>query len=231
MVITILLWLLLFTAGLINIYFYVPSKKLIAWLQSFLPTITQPPPPPPPPPPISSAKTSPSHKEKSGGGGAHHDKAELKSVFATFDKNGDGFITKQELRESLKNIGIFLSEKEVEDMVVKVDSNGDGLIDLDEFCILYKAVAGDDDIGEHQEDGAGEGDLKEAFDVFDRDKDGLISVEELGSVLSSLGLKEGRKFEDLKEMIRKVDMDGDGMVNFDEFKRMMRGGGKLVSVF
>ncbi|KAJ6731892.1 hypothetical protein OIU79_003090 [Salix purpurea] len=116
-----------------------------------------------------------------------YDKAELKSVFATFDKNGDGFITKQELTQSFKNIRIFMTEKEVEEMVVKVDSNGDGLIDFEEFCILCKVVGiqdhqGGDDEKEGEGDG-GEGDLKDAFDVFDRDKDGVISVEELGLVL------------------------------------------------
>ncbi|KAL0345276.1 UNVERIFIED_CONTAM: Calmodulin-like protein 2 [Sesamum radiatum] len=77
----------------------------------------------------------------------------------------------------------------------------------------------------------GDGDLKEAFDVFDGNKDGLITVEELGLVLSSLGFTEGKKLEDCKEMIRKVDMDGDGMVNFDEFKKMMRAGlGRIIPV-
>ncbi|KAF2310602.1 hypothetical protein GH714_015275 [Hevea brasiliensis] len=162
-------------------------------------------------------------------------KGQLKSVFATFDKNGDGFITKHELRESLKNIRIFMTEKEVEEMVAKVDSNGDGLIDYEEFCFLCEDIMGDggqeleDDGGNGEAEG--QGDLKEAFDVFDRDKDGLISVEELGLVLSSLGLKEGKRIEDCKEMIKKVDMDGDGMVNFDEFKRMMRSGStKLIPV-
>ncbi|KAJ6381104.1 hypothetical protein OIU77_029906 [Salix suchowensis] len=165
-------------------------------------------------------------------------KAELKSVFATFDKNGDGFITKQELRESFKNIRIFMTEKEVEEMVVKVDANGDGLVDFEEFCILCKATGVRDQGGDDEREGqvagqdGGEGDLKEAFDVFDKDKDGLISVEELGLMLCSLGLKEGGRVQDCEEMIRKVDMDGDGMVNFDEFKKMMmRGGDKLVSVF
>ncbi|CAI0542803.1 unnamed protein product [Linum tenue] len=80
--------------------------------------------------------------------------------------------------------------------------------------------------------GFGGDELRDAFEVFDRDRDGLITVEELGSVLSSLGLKEGKRMEDCKEMIRKVDADGDGMVNFDEFRTMMRnGGGKLLPVF
>ncbi|KAL3637428.1 hypothetical protein CASFOL_018596 [Castilleja foliolosa] len=135
----------------------------------------------------------------------------LKDVFATFDKNKDGYITKHELSESLQNIGISAGDNDVTDMVEKVDSNGDGLIDFDEFCQL---------LNDEDEDG----DLKEAFDVFDGNKDGMITVDELGLVLSSLGLSEGNKVEECKKMIRNVDMDGDGMVNFDEFKVMLKSG-------
>lgn len=157
----------------------------------------------------------------------------LRGVFATFDKNNDGYITKRELRESLEKIGIWAGERDVEDMVEKVDFNGDGLIDFDEFCKLYESINGRGGEAEGQEGGGGDGDgdLREAFDVFDGNKDGLITVEELGLVLSSLGFSEGKKIEDCKEMIKKVDIDGDGMVNFDEFKKMMRDGlGRLIAV-
>lgn len=222
MVISIVLLGVLFLAGLINLFFHFPTKKLYAWVdQYFFPKNNK----------ISSTTTTTSPAASAAAGGPNN-KAEIKKVFATFDKNGDGFITKQELIESLKNIRFLITEKEVEEMVVKVDANGDGLIDLDEFYMLCKSsmVNGtEDDKGGGGGGGTGEDeDLKEAFDVFDKDKDGLISVEELGFVLSSLGLKEGKKVEDCKEMIRKVDLDGDGMVNFDEFKRMMKTGGTLL---
>lgn len=225
------LLLLLFLAGLLNFYFYVPSKKLCSWFQSFLFKNN----------PAASSKVSPQIERTCNASSSCNAKnmGELRSVFATFDKNGDGFITKQELGESLKNIRIFMTEKEVEEMVLKFDSNGDGLIDYEEFCLLcdYSMGGGGsgggrglEDDGESEKEEA-EVDLKEAFDVFDRDKDGLISVEELELVLCSLGLKEGKRREDCREMIRKVDMDGDGMVNFDEFKRMMRNGtSNLISV-
>ncbi|KAG8367433.1 hypothetical protein BUALT_Bualt16G0071500 [Buddleja alternifolia] len=152
---------------------------------------------------------------------------QLRGVFGTFDKNNDGYITKQELKESLKNIGFSAGEADVEDMVAKVDSNGDGLIDFDEFCQLFRFIissSSKDEEREQEEEEERDGDLREAFDVFDGNKDGVITVEELGLVLSSLGFNEGKMLENCKEMIRNVDVDGDGMVNFDEFKRMMKSG-------
>ncbi|KAK7347550.1 hypothetical protein VNO80_22083 [Phaseolus coccineus] len=221
-----LLLALVFIAGLINIFFHLPNNKITTCLQIFLPN--------------NGFKTkttlapSPTTKEEHG---SSRKKKELERVFSTFDKNGDGFVTKQELRESLRNIGIFMTEKEVDDIVVKYDSNGDGLIDFEEFCLLTsECMGGNKEGGGEKEGGVGmegeeedeEVNLKEAFDVFDKDNDGLISVEELALVLTSLGLNEGRKTEECKEMIKKVDMDGDGMVNFKEFKRMMMKGPKLT---
>ncbi|KAD6795036.1 hypothetical protein E3N88_05932 [Mikania micrantha] len=161
-------------------------------------------------------------------------KAELKSVFATFDKNKDGFVTKQELFDSLKNIGISTSKQDVLEMIQKVDANGDELIDFDEFCELFESLMSGED-GSKDDGGDGnldheDGDLRNAFDVFDGDKNGLISVEELGLVLVSLGFKEGKMLEDCKKMISKVDTDGDGMINFHEFKNMMKSGVNLLPV-
>ncbi|KAK7272011.1 hypothetical protein RJT34_28341 [Clitoria ternatea] len=141
---------------------------------------------------------------------------ELKRVFQMFDHNGDGRITKKELNDSLENLGIFIPDKELAEMIEKIDVNGDGCVDVDEFGELYESIMG----GRDQEE-----DMREAFNVFDQNGDGFITVEELRSVLSSLGLKQGRTLEDCKRMIMKVDVDGDGMVDFKEFKQMMKWGG------
>ena len=133
-----------------------------------------------------------------------------------FDKNGDGRITKEELNESLENLGILIPDEELTQMIEKMDVNGDNCIDIDEFGEMYRSLMDDKDEEE---------DLKEAFNVFDQNGDGYISVDELRSVLASLGLKQGKTIEDCKRMIMKVDVDGDGRVNFKEFKQMMKGGG------
>eukprot|EP01018_Ginkgo_biloba_P015537 Gb_30819 [translate_table: standard] len=157
---------------------------------------------------------------------------ELKRVFSTFDKNGDGMICRAEMRESLEKLGLQIGEEELLSTISKVDANGDGFVDFGEFVVLYESISahskdGGGDEGVPGENGVGleeDEDLVQAFGVFDENGDGLITVEELQSVLSSLGLKEGRTLIECRNMIRNVDVDGDGMINYREFKKMMSSG-------
>ncbi|XP_063428905.1 calmodulin-beta-like [Mytilus trossulus] len=61
--------------------------------------------------------------------------------------------------------------------------------------------------------------FKEAFGLFDKDKNGQITSAELGTVMRSLG--QNPTNADITEMIQEVDSDGSGTINFDEFKKMM----------
>ena len=140
-------------------------------------------------------------------------------MFSMFDRNGDGKISRKELSESMEKLGVQIQEKELTQMIDKIDANGDGCVDAEEFSALYTAIMEDDSRGSEEDE------MREAFKVFDRNGDGFITVEELRAVLASLGLKQGRTIEDCKGMIKKVDVDGDGRVNFDEFRQMMKGGG------
>ena len=50
--------------------------------------------------------------------------AELKNAFSTFDKNADGFISKQELAEGMSNLGHIISSEELDDIIKAVDIDG-----------------------------------------------------------------------------------------------------------
>ncbi|CAL9120876.1 unnamed protein product [Musa textilis] len=59
----------------------------------------------------------------------------------------------------------------------------------------------------------------ETFCLFDKDGDGSIAMEELSTVIKSLGLKPSQ--EELHGMISEVDVDGNGTIEFAEFLGLM----------
>merc|ERR1711892_658152 len=61
--------------------------------------------------------------------------------------------------------------------------------------------------------------LKEAFKLFDCDRDGEITVEELGKVMRTHGFDPTE--EELTDMIRNMDTNANGAIDFNEFIDMM----------
>uniref|UniRef100_A0A0E0GVH2 EF-hand domain-containing protein n=1 Tax=Oryza nivara TaxID=4536 RepID=A0A0E0GVH2_ORYNI len=84
----------------------------------------------------------------------------------------------------------------------------------DEACGACEAVAAVEELAESKV--VGEGELRGAFRVFDRDGDGYVSAAELRSVLRRLGMEEGARHGDCVRMIAAHDGDGDGRISFQE---------------
>ena len=64
-----------------------------------------------------------------------------------------------------------------------------------------------------------EQDVREAFRVFDKDGNGVISAVEFRQVMTNL--KEKLTEVEADEMLKKADVDGDGDVNYQEFVNLM----------
>lgn len=65
-----------------------------------------------------------------------HELDDLKLCFAKFDKNGDGQISRDELKEVMGGLGEKLTDAEIKDMMHDADTNQDGFIDFEEFKAL-----------------------------------------------------------------------------------------------
>ena len=70
---------------------------------------------------------------------------EMREAFRVFDKDGDGFISSNELRHVMANLGEKLTEEEVEEMIREADLDGDGRVNYEgtsttKFYILNLCV-------------------------------------------------------------------------------------------
>ncbi|XP_019172988.1 PREDICTED: probable calcium-binding protein CML25 [Ipomoea nil] len=144
---------------------------------------------------------------------------ELEQVFNKFDVNSDGKISWSELGSIMGSLGHVATEEELKAMIREVDSDGDGFIDLREFIELNTQGIDSEEVLRN---------LKDAFSVFDSDKNGSISAEELQNVMHSLG--DDCSIADCRNMISGVDRDGDGMIDFEEFRVMMTMGSRFDGI-
>ncbi|CAM0874308.1 unnamed protein product [Alopecurus aequalis] len=142
---------------------------------------------------------------------------EASSVFAAFDKDGDGKVSASELRYGLAStLGEDVSEVDATAILAAVDADGDGLLNQEEFARLAAGAHEDDD------DVVRRKCLREAFGMYATEDTAttMITPASLRRTLSRLGSHE-LGVEECKAMICRFDLDGDGALSFDEFTVMM----------
>merc|ERR1711937_751336 len=89
----------------------------------------------------------------------------LREAFAEFDQNSDGYISKEELGEVMKNFGHLATNEELESMIKYADKEGNGLVDFKEFLNLmeYNCLVDDP-----------EKEIRSLFDMIDSNHDGYL---------------------------------------------------------
>ena len=81
---------------------------------------------------------------------------------------------------------------------------GNGEIDFEEFLQMMSKKIKDTDTEEE---------IRDAFRIFDKDGNGLISANELKQLMANLG--EKLTDEELDEMMREADLNGDGHIDYE----------------
>ncbi|OMP06101.1 hypothetical protein COLO4_08337 [Corchorus olitorius] len=135
----------------------------------------------------------------------------LKEMFKSMDTDNSGTITYEELKAGLPKLGTRLSESEVRQLMEAADVDGNGAIDYIEFITATM----------HMNRMEREDHLYTAFQYFDKDNSGYITMEELEQALKKYNMGDEKT---IKEIIAEVDTDRDGRINYDEFVAMMRKG-------
>ncbi|KAJ8444426.1 hypothetical protein Cgig2_005948 [Carnegiea gigantea] len=144
--------------------------------------------------------------------------ADIHQTFASLDQNGDGLLTLDELNWLLERTGVHVGPEELVSLV------GETGLSLEEFSHFYETMLNEekssssggqngndiDEEGEILEEEQQDSDLYRAFEVFDLNGDGLISSQELQSVLSRLGMWDNNGGLDCDRIMHKYDVNSDG---------------------
>merc|ERR1739847_16017 len=63
-------------------------------------------------------------------------KKELKEAFRVYDKEANGFITTDQLREIISELDARLTSEDLDGIIEEIDEDGSGTVDFDEFCAM-----------------------------------------------------------------------------------------------
>lgn len=138
-------------------------------------------------------------------------KQELREAFELFDVDKTGSIDLHELKVLMRALGFDVKKPDVIKMVHEVDPSNNGAIDYEQFLEIMTDKYADRDPEEE---------IKKAFQLFDDDHSGKITLKNMKRVARELG--ENLSEEELQAMIDEFDRDQDGEISSDEFMYIMR---------
>jgi len=138
-------------------------------------------------------------------------KSEIKEAFDLFDPDGTGKIAIKDLKIALRALGFEPTMKEIQTLVADVTPECPNSLSYEEFMkiMLIKMTAEES-----------QSEILRAFRLFDDDKTGKISFENIKRV--SIELEEELTDEEIRDMINQVDEDGDGEISLEEFVKLFK---------
>ena len=135
--------------------------------------------------------------------------SEYKEIFDSYDINKNGKIERKEMKIILKKLGKNGIQEEIDEIwraMNKIESDSTISFDdfkefINRFNLTKNSMSTDDIIN--------------AFQIFDRNHDGTISINEFKHILMDLGQKLSE--EEVEEIFQDIDFNEDGKINYREF--------------
>ena len=130
---------------------------------------------------------------------------ELKQTFDLFDSDGNGALSRDEIANVLRSLGMNLNDQELESIFISIDKNSSNAIDFSSFS---RWMADKVDITSKKK-------LLEIFNLIDVDGSGTISIAEIRQLLDALNIDI--LDHEIEAMIQNHDTDQNGLIDYDEF--------------
>jgi len=138
-----------------------------------------------------------------------HQLVEIASAFRKFDKDGDGHIEPREIKSVMANLGCPQTDEQVKHLIASVDTDGNGMIEFDEFVGIMAARMLRKD---------GDGEIEQAFSLFDNG-DGTANVETIREMLTGMG-SQALPMAEVDQLLGMLTADAEGRVHLSEFRSL-----------
>ena len=130
----------------------------------------------------------------------------LRECYKKGDKNGDGYLSKTELKAALQDYtGEIISKPEMEDYLQEMDPNADGKITYDEF------IQGAIQLGKETEKENMM--LKAGFNKYDKAGDGFVKKKVISQMFKETVADKMSK-KQIKYFMDNIDQDGNGWIDY-----------------
>ena len=134
----------------------------------------------------------------------------LRKIFEALDSDHNGFIDKKELLREYNKYFPGTTKKQlkvINNFLETADVDNNGKIDYAEF--LTAMNLGNKEISKTT--------LKEVFDYYDHDKNGIIEAKDIKEIFEDTGLSD----KEIHDLIDEVDLNDDRQLSFEEFYKLI----------
>ena len=146
----------------------------------------------------------------------------LRKVFKALDESQDGYLSREEIIRGMQQVESGLStiwgkNPDWETVISSIDTNGDGVIDYDEFM----TAAADREKLLNTEN------LRNAFKALDKNGNGKIEAEEIKGAFTHGNIDQlgfhGVEVSELfwEKLMKELDQNKDGEISYEEFEAHM----------
>jgi len=156
-------------------------------------------------------------------------RAELKALFDTLDKDGDGQVTSKEwgkaVSKNKKKLAKFFggqTMKEIGQQFNRIDADGSGDLTWDEFMSGVISMGAALKLADALETEEGQKELKALFATLDKDGDGKVTSKEWGKAISKnkdmlAKYFGGASLKEIGKAFKRLDADGSDDLTWEEF--------------
>ncbi|KAK7092131.1 calmodulin-beta-like isoform X2 [Littorina saxatilis] len=145
------------------------------------------------------------------------ERKDIREAFDILDNDKDGKLSIPELETLLRGQFVVANDRELKELLDNMDADKNGYVDYAEFEAF---VAKNNLCRANAEEVSAE--MRDAFQVFDTDRDGFIGVEEFRAVMTNIGDK--LTDEEVTNLMDQADTNKDGRIDYKEFCAFMASG-------